>query len=237
MSQDASPRMNHPPAESHAPEPSRSLSLTVFLVLVTIASILGVFARGDNNIWGDVAVLEAIQRLDIPGLELVVRMFNTAFGTAGALLLAVVFIAVALLMHRPVFVLKLVIVIVLRLVGQVLKPIFDSPRPGLEYQPDPELVSSTMGYPSGHAYTATVITTMFALFVLSLGVSPVARRLTILVAVLITAFGMFSRIWIGAHWPSDTIGGVLYGLATVALMHVIVSLIRPRAGQRSSTPA
>lgn len=198
------------------------MSVVVTLVMLTIASTLGLVVRGDNQLTVDVRILEATQRVDAPGLERFVRLSNAVFDTAGALVLAVLFIGAALLLHRPGFVLQLAVVMVLRLAGQVLKPIFDSPRPPEAYQPDPSLVSSTLGYPSGHAYTASVIATMLVLFVVSPGVPRWARWTVTAAAVVAAGVAMYSRIAIGAHWPTDTIGGVLYGIATVALMHLIV---------------
>jgi membrane-associated phospholipid phosphatase len=203
------------------------------LVMLTVASLLGLLVRGDNQLAINLRLLEAAQRVDAPGLERLVRVSNALFDTAGALALGMLFIGAALLLHRPGFVLQLVVVIVLRLAGQVFKPIFGSPRPPEAYQPDPSLVPSTLGYPSGHAYTASVITAMLVLFVGSPGVPRWVRWTAVAAAVVAAVTAMFSRIAIGAHWPTDTIGGVLYGVATVTLMQVIVGhmLARRSSGQ------
>lgn len=214
--------------------PPRRTSLAVLLVFATLGTLLGVFAAGDNVLSIDVTGLDAVQRIDLPGLDFIVRISNAAFGTELALTLAIVLIAVAAWLGLRVFVLQMVIVMVLRIAGQVLKPIFDSPRPGIEHQPDPSLVSSTFGYPSGHAYTATIMMVMFVLFVHSLDAPRWARIAIIAVAVVGTAIAMVSRVRVGAHWPTDTIGGVCYGLATVALMQLIVAPILDRTGSLAS---
>jgi undecaprenyl-diphosphatase len=216
---DADPRDLLPPPRA---------SLVVALVFALAGTILGIAVRGDRHMWGDVALLKAIQRVDLPGTATLVDLSNVIFDTAGALALAGIFIGLALLLRRPHFVLQLVVVIVLRLAGQLLKPVFDSPRPGIEFQPDPALVSSTLGYPSGHAYTATVIAVMFVLFARSLDLPPWVRGTTIVAALAIVSLAMFARIDIGAHWPSDTFGGALFGIATVALMQLVVGWIEHR---------
>lgn len=205
--------------------PSPSTSMVVLLVLASIASLLGFFARGDHDVWGDEAVIEAVQAIDAPGIETAVRISNFAFDTTGAMLVAFGLIVAALLLRRPVFVLEVVVVIALRLVVIGLKLLIESPRPGPEYHTGFGLVPETFGYPSGHAFTATVVTGMFVLFVDSLDIPPVFRRIAIGLAILVTVLGMFSRIWIGAHWPSDTVGGVLYGVAAIALMRVFVTFL------------
>ena len=220
--------MSRAPDDGRAALPPRPTSLTLLLVFATLGTILGVFAHGGRRIPGDVALLEAIQRIDFPGIANVVRASNTIFDSGGALVLGAIFMAIALLVHRPQLVLQLIVVIVLRLAAQTLKPLFASPRPGIDHQPDPSLVSHTYGYPSGHAFTATVIVTMVVIFVLTFDVSRRVRWATLAGAVLVALIAMFSRVWIGAHWPSDTVGGVLFGIATVALMQLVVGVIVSR---------
>jgi undecaprenyl-diphosphatase len=220
--------MSLPDADRQHRMPPRRVSLAIFVIFALIGGILGVAVRGARHMWGDVTLLEAIQRVDLPGTATLVDLSNVLFDTVGALALAVIFIALALLLHRPHFVLQLVLVIALRLAGQLLKPLFDSPRPGIEYQPDPSIVSSTLGYPSGHAYTATVVAIMFVLFVDSLDLRAWVRWTAITVALAIVSFAMFARINVGAHWPSDTIGGGLFGIAIIALMQLVVGWIDHR---------
>jgi undecaprenyl-diphosphatase len=219
--------MSGPAADPGTLPPPRA-SLAVALVFATLGALLGVTAAGDNEHPFDVAVLETVQRVDLPGTATLVDLSNVLFDTVGALALAVLFLVAALVLHRRILAVQLVMVIVLRLVGQLMKPLFDSPRPGIEFQPDPALVSSTPGYPSGHAYTATVIAVMFVLFLRSIDLPQWARWLAIAVAFAVITLAMFARVRVGAHWPTDTIGGALFGIATVALMQLVVRYLTLR---------
>jgi undecaprenyl-diphosphatase len=216
--------MSRPVAEPATLPPPRA-SLAVLLVFATLGILLGVTAAGDNELAFDIRVLEAVQRVDLPGVAMLVDLSNLLFDTSGALALAALFVVASLVLHRRIFVLQLAVVIVLRLAGQLMKPLFDSPRPGVEFQPDPSVVTSTPGYPSGHAYTATVIAVMFVLFVDAIALPRWARWVAIGVALVVVTLAMFARVKVGAHWPTDTIGGGLFGLATVALMQLVVRLL------------
>jgi undecaprenyl-diphosphatase len=79
------------------------------------------------------------------------------------------------------------------------------------------------GYPSGHALTAAT---------LALGLSVIAwrhipsRGLAIAVIVVLIGLGLlvgWARIWSGAHWPSDVVGGYLFGVATVAIGVILLN--------------
>jgi membrane-associated phospholipid phosphatase len=201
------------------------------LICGLLASLLGVVVAGDNVLDADVTILRAIQEVDLPVVDVFVTVANLAFSTGGGALLAVVAISAAYLLHRPGLMLQVAIVVVLRLIGQVLKPVFDSPRPGVAHQSDPSQVWHTLGYPSGHAYTAAIVTSMVMIVTRSLDVPRTVQIVTNIAAVLVAALALVARIHIGAHWPSDAIGGFLYGIATVSLMQVIVGRWWGRPGR------
>jgi membrane-associated phospholipid phosphatase len=77
--------------------------------------------------------------------------------------------------------------------------------------------SSGYSYPSGHALFFTWLA-----FMLATAISPhVGRRwrvVTWVVATLVIVFACIGRIWAGAHWPTDVIGGFLLGMAWSAFI-------------------
>jgi undecaprenyl-diphosphatase len=78
-------------------------------------------------------------------------------------------------------------------------------------------------FPSGHSTTAIAVWGMLA-FLFALRASPRTRKaLSVGAAVLIVAIGA-SRIYLGAHWPMDVIGGYALGGAWLSFLVALDSL-------------
>ena len=102
-------------------------------------------------------------------------------------------------------------------INPVLKLVVDRPRPA----DDLVVVWSDfggLGFPSGHAFSAIV------LFGLLYYLAPaiVSRKMPVALIrvsslLLIVLVGL-SRVYLGAHWPSDVLGGFLYGAITLILL-------------------
>jgi membrane-associated phospholipid phosphatase len=93
-----------------------------------------------------------------------------------------------------------------------------------------ELLSgNTFSFPSGHAMHATVCYTLVA-FVLATALRwPVRVRARWYAAVAVVALAVaFSRLYLGMHFPSDVIGGLIAGVAWVVLCMAAVKLARRR---------
>ena len=77
-------------------------------------------------------------------------------------------------------------------------------------------------FPSGHMTNAAVILGVTA-FVLALGCPPARRKFVYGAAIVLIAMVGLSRIYLGAHWPSDVIGGALLATAILLLLQPLLT--------------
>ncbi|MFD5799541.1 phosphatase PAP2 family protein [Streptomyces diastatochromogenes] len=111
------------------------------------------------------------------------------------------------------------------IVQQSVKAAVDRPRP---IWPDPVDSAHYAAFPSGHAMTATVVCGLLLWLLHRFGAGRVLWRTAVSVAVVSVAGVGLTRVWLGVHWPSDVVGGWLFGALVVAVAVVVYEW--PRGG-------
>jgi cation-transporting ATPase E/undecaprenyl-diphosphatase len=98
------------------------------------------------------------------------------------------------------------------------RPRPSTPYPGIEQ----------FSFPSGHA-TLSVVIYGFLAFLLSIHASHRVRVVIISATALLVGSIALSRIYLGAHWMSDVLGGLSIGTAWIAVLAVAYMYQRPEA--------
>ncbi len=104
---------------------------------------------------------------------------------------------------------------VLSFLDNLVKMLVRSPRPLADLGVRVEEVRNTYGFPSGHVYGDVLVYGVLAVT----ATAWVHPRLVVPVRAVCIAIIVLSgpaRIAVGAHWPSDTLGGYLWGGAALA---------------------
>lgn len=90
-----------------------------------------------------------------------------------------------------------------------LKALFGRPRPaGAVY-----LIPGSFAFPSGHAAAAAALYLTLGLLLAEIHPIPAARRFTLATAASLPVLIAASRVYLGVHYLSDVIGGLLLGSA------------------------
>ena len=174
----------------------------------------------------DTATTDFLHGLANPTLD-ALMIAVTDLGSS-VVLAAVVGLAAVLLVvrrRRPEALFIVVALVGTLVLNDWLKVLFQRPRPGFDWAEVPPEFS----FPSGHSMNSFVVYVAIALVIWRLEgrrVGIVALALAILLAVSVG----ISRVYLGAHWLSDVIGGYLAGalwlLFLVAASAVVSRLLR-----------
>jgi undecaprenyl-diphosphatase len=196
-------------------------ALGTFLVVGAVVAILGTWVflelaehvRAGGTQRFDDAVLVWMGAHRAPWLEHSLLEI-TALGTGLVVLMvaAVAALFLALTEHRySAFLLLFATAGGIALNG-VLKHYFHRPRPRIIVW---ETHASTSSFPSGHAMNAIIVYATIAYLAARLEKRPWQRWLTLIVASAAIVLTALSRVYLGVHYPSDIVAGLIIGLAWV----------------------
>ncbi|HYV04136.1 MAG TPA: phosphatase PAP2 family protein [Blastocatellia bacterium] len=204
-------------------------------------AITAVLASHYEFFSGDLRVARAIQSLDMAWIRPLMT-FVSALGSGWLAVALVVFAGVALVAvgRRTEGLVCMAGLGVGRSLTSLLKLLSARPRPSLEFL---QVTGSfhELSFPSGHAVFFVEFFGFLFFLTYLLAKRGVARTFALVIlATLILLVGV-SRVYLGAHWPSDVLGGYLAGMLWLTVMiqtyYYFASPSEPDDGQPKSQQA
>jgi undecaprenyl-diphosphatase len=190
----------------------------VLAALLLPALLLSLIAAGTGVVPGDVLVTRMIQQgapAELGGLFVFVNDIGT---TEGGTLVTLALGTLVVLRLQPAALVLMLATLPLRPLSGWLKSIAESPRPTADLVRITEHAGG-FGFPSGHVLGATLLYGALLFLAPSLVARRALRWLIQIAAVAMIVLTGISRVYVGAHWPSDVIGGYLWG--SIALITLI----------------
>lgn len=193
----------------------RDWTLRLKLGLAFLTLLLFALASVFTRFPGDLTILLWLQSLQSPWLTKAAMTVSHLGDTPIALsMMAVAVILLLVWRRRDVAVMMLLSLVPIG-AGNLLKLVVGRSRP--EYLLL-DVAPTSLSFPSGHALFAAIFWGLLVWLAEESIQSPWIRRsLQVALGLLILAVG-WSRVYLGLHWPSDVIGGYMYGLLAVWLL-------------------
>ncbi len=124
-------------------------------------------------------------------------------------------------------------VILAQISSELLKALYDRPRPSLVTHGS---IVYSQSFPSGHSTLAAATFFTLATVVASVETKTRTKVLIFVLAILFVVSVGLSRVYLGVHWPTDVLGGWALGASWALVAWVALGLTRSRArGGRTSS--
>ena len=111
-----------------------------------------------------------------------------------------------------------------------LKNVFDRPRPDIV--PHLRSVVST-SFPSGHAMQSAIIYLTLGAMLMRIAEGRLTKIYCLTVAIGLTLLVGVSRVYLGVHYPTDVIGGWIFGFVWASICWLVEQQVDVRAGIRA----
>lgn len=211
----------------------------IFVAAGAILAIAGTWAfaelaahvqRGATQAFDD-AVMRWMGAHQVPWLTTAMVQL-TALGTAVVVMMVVLVAALFLWLtkHKHSAALLLATTSVGIILNGMLKDVFHRTRPQIFPWGTSAFTSS---FPSGHAMSAAVVYGTVAYLAARLQRTRIARAITIGIAIALVVLISVSRVYLGVHFPSDTLAGVTIGFAWAAFCMATLEAIQMIAARRA----
>ncbi|CAD2073546.1 phosphatase PAP2 family protein [Jeotgalicoccus coquinae] len=197
---------------------SRSKKMSLFLVFTLIFGVIAIFHESRLGRWIDREVYEFIYASESFITTALMLGFTQLGEVLSMIIMSLILISILMLYKLKIHTLFILIsMIASSILIPVLKNSFDRERPSML-----RLIEiSGFSFPSGHAMGSTIFFGSLGTIIKHTDLNNKALLMTVCATFILMISS--SRVYLGVHYPTDVLAGVVIGLAVVvgtsALLH------------------
>lgn len=197
---------------------SRSKKMSLFLVFTLIFGVIAIFHESRVGRWIDREVYEFIYASESFITTALMLGFTQLGEVLSMIVMSLILISILMLYKLKIHTLFILIsMIASSILIPVLKNSFDRERPSML-----RLIEiSGFSFPSGHAMGSTIFFGSLGTIIKHTDLNNKALLMTVCATFILMISS--SRVYLGVHYPTDVLAGVVIGLAVVvgtsALLH------------------
>ena len=117
----------------------------------------------------------------------------------------------------------------------LMKEWFSRERP--EFAQYADIVAGTSSFPSGHSMNSAIVYLTLGTFVSRLVEQRSLQVYVFAAGVVLTLLIGFTRVYLGAHYPTDVLAGVCAGFAWALAWGLVAEVLAQRAAARAGVPS
>ncbi|WP_020006594.1 phosphatase PAP2 family protein [Salinicoccus albus] len=205
---------------------SKTFNITGCMFLILYLGItIGVYTESQWVNTLDLALIDLFQgQVTETGTDIVSILTDIGGGRE---LAAITIVLMVFMLIRKVYIMGVWLGATVLMTASVLTSVMKSVI-GRE-RPDIMVLASeqSLSFPSGHTTAATVFYGLAGLSLILIVKTLWQRIIIITAATILIAFVMFSRIYLGVHYPTDVLGGLCFGMASIFISIGLYQLALP----------
>ena len=175
---------------------NKIISIILFMTFIT----LGIIISNINTLKIDDIIYSIIMNFESNFLTLFFKTISFIFSTPMIILYCLLMIFFFRNKNKAVFI--SIMMIIQALITNIIKIIFKRNRPTI----NPMVIEKTYSFPSGHTVASVVLIIILGVF---LKEKKLNKNIITLIQLLIISLVGLSRIYLGVHYFTDILGGIL----------------------------
>ena len=190
----------------------------IYLFFEVVQSYIGQEAL----IRADLRIINLISHFRTPELNQFM-LFITYLAQGEIITIAVIFSLIILFLLRRWSYLRSLLVFVIggELFVWIIKNIIDRPRPPLA---EALVTETSYSFPSGHSFIAVAFYGLIVFFLFDSLKKKSLKIISLILGIILVILIGASRIYLGAHWPSDVLASYTSGLAWLTIIITITHI-------------